>query len=126
MRTAYRTIASFATLALVSIGALAATGGSTDIYAPNGIAASFKGGAESVASRLASDRYDGPTDTWGANGFRASFGAGDSVARSVQACGRGSTDMYGARAFAASFGSPVHVTVGELAQACQGAAPIAR
>ncbi len=126
MRTAYRTIASFATLALVSIGSLAATAGSTDIYAPNGIAASFRGGAESVASRLSSGSYNGSTDTWGANGFRASFGAGDSVARSAQACGSGSTDMYGARAFAASFGSPARSRVGELAQACEGTAPIAR
>ena len=126
MRTAHRTIASFATLALVSIGALAATGGSTDIYAPGAIAASFGGRAESAASRLPGDRYNGPTDTWGANGFRASFGTAASVARSAPACGSGSTDMYGAHAFATSFGSPALLAVGELAQACQAAAPVAR
>ena len=126
MNTAYRTIASFAALALASIAAMAAPAGSTDIYAPNGIASSFRGRAEPVALRLLSGRYNGSTDLWGANGFRASFGGGDSVARPVEACGSGSTDMYGARAFTASFGSAASSAVGELAQACQGPAPMAR
>ena len=126
MRTAHRTIASFATLVLVSIGAVAATGGSTDIYAPDAFAASFGGRAGSVGSRPPGDRYNGPTDTWGAYGFRASFGAAGSAAGSAPTCGSGSTDMYGPHAFAASFGSPALLTVGELAQACEAAAPIAR
>jgi len=129
MRNAHRTTASalraasFAALAaLVSTGVLAAAGGSTDIYAADGIAAAFGTHAERAAAPVLTATYSGSTDAWGVNGFRASFGRSDAPARSASSCLTGSTDIYGVRAFAASFDPAGPVTLAELAQACRSPA----
>jgi hypothetical protein len=69
-----RTGLFFALSATVAASALASTG-STDLYAPNGITASF---ATSSATPVVAYSPNGSTDLYGANGFRASFGPADS------------------------------------------------
>lgn len=131
MRSSYRTTAltvraaSIAVVsALVSLPAAAATAGSTDIYAPNGIAASFGTGADPAASPVLSGTYNGSTDTWGVSGFRTSFGDSDPVARSASARTAGSTDIYAVDGFAASFGSARALRVGDLSRAREVSAPL--
>src|SRR6266404_3717557 len=81
MRTAHRSTvsalrtASFIALsALASIGAAAATQGSTDIYASNEIAGSFGAAATQSASPPGTGNYSGSTEMYGVNGFVAFFG----------------------------------------------------
>jgi hypothetical protein len=125
MRTSHRSTvsalraASFIALsALASIGAAAATRGSTDIYASNEIAASFGAGAKQSASPLGTGNYSGSTDTWGVNSFHASFGPADSIVPATSVCHSGSTEMYGVNGFVAFFGRQTSQTVFDLAQAC--------
>jgi hypothetical protein len=122
--SAVRTASIAAVSALVCLTASAAAAGSTDMYAPNGIAASFGTGAHPAASPVPGGTYSGSTDTWGVNGFRASFGGSNPVAPSVSACATGSTDIYGPDAFAISFGSPVALRAGDLALACGVPVPL--
>ena len=96
----------------------AASEGSTDIYASNGIAASFWAPATQLVSPLAAANYMGSTDTWGVNGFRASFGPGDPVAQPTNVCRTGSTDIYAVNGFLASFGASPIQAGGDLARAC--------
>jgi len=107
--------------ALTVNGALAANGGSTDIYSPEGFVASFGAPARSPVPVLANASYNGSTDAWGANGFRTSFGPGNAVLSAQSACRSASTDIWGANAFQVSFGEPaLHaVTVADLAAACE-------
>src|SRR6267143_1280542 len=79
MRTAHRSTvsalrtASFIALsALASIGAAAATRGSTDMWGVNGFPASF-GPADSIAPAT-SVCHSGSTEMYGVNGFVAFFG----------------------------------------------------
>jgi hypothetical protein len=117
MRSTHRTSAlllrkvSFVALsAMVAGGAVAATG-STDMYAPDGIAASF--GTASAMPVLASD-YNGSTNMYGVKGFRASFGRGGSLAQAVDVSRGGSTDIYAVDDFRASFGAPASPTADPL------------
>lgn len=132
MRSAYQTPfsvlrkASFVAFsALVAVGAMA-TEGSTNIYAPNGVTASFGPSTQLSASPAVAVGINGSTDTWGPYGFRASFGPSASAAHSTSTCHGGSTDMYDAKAFLASFGAAASQAGGELAQACQAPATVVR
>ena len=116
MRIAHRTTASalraasFLVLSTVAAaGAMAATG-STEMYSPNGIAASF--GTRSPTAVRASE-YNGSTDMYGVNGLAVSFGQAGAVAQTGDLRGVGSTDMYGSNGFAASFGEPAGRTAVE-------------
>jgi hypothetical protein len=109
MRIAHRTTASalraasFVVLSTVAAaGAMAATA-STDMYSPDGIAASF--GTPSPTAVRASE-YNGSTDIYGVNGLAVSFGHAGAVAQTGDLRGAGSTDMYGYNGFAVSFGAP--------------------
>jgi hypothetical protein len=131
MRIAHRITASairatsfIAFSAVFSIGAMAASEGSTDIYASNGIAASFGAPTTQSASPLAAANYSGSTDTWGVNGFRASFGPGVPVAQPTNVCRTGSTDIYGVNGFLVSFKASPIQAAGDLARPCQGAATV--
>jgi len=91
--SALRAASFIALSALASIGAAAATRGSTDIYASNEIAASFG------AAQRSRPRRQGPAITAGplirgVNGFPASFGPADSIAPATSVCHSGSTEMY--------------------------------
>jgi hypothetical protein len=133
MRPTHRTIASaartssfLAIFGLISFGVAQATGGSTDIYAPNGIISSLGTAAEQATALVITGSYGGSTDTWGPDGFRTSFGRGNLVSQSNNACGNGSTDIYASHGFLVSFGSPTSKSSVNLAQACGGAATFSR
>jgi len=122
MRTFHRAAASavratsFVVLsALIATGAVAARGGSTDVYA-NDFATSF--GISGEPSASFPHGYNGSTDTWGVTGFRESFGPIDRNARPTNLCGIGSTDSWGVNGFRASFGAPPSQASNALAQAC--------
>jgi hypothetical protein len=133
MRPTHRTIASaartssfLAIFGLIFSGVAQAAGGSTDVYAPNGITTSFGAAAKQATAPVITGSYSASTDTWGPDGFRASFGRGNSLSPSSNVCGSGSTDIYGSGGFLASFGSPRSKSSVNLAQACEGAATFSR
>lgn len=102
-----RTFHRIAALSLVSLSALAtfdaiAATGSTDIYAPYGVAISF--GKSSGTAQAG--RYNGSTDIYGVKGIAASFGQSGPLAPRESATRPGSTDIYGVDGFSASFGAP--------------------
>src|SRR5260370_27368861 len=126
MRTAHRSTvsalrtASFIALsALASIGAAAATRGSTDIYASNEIAASFGAAATQSALPPGTGNYSGSTDTWVVTGFTASFGPADSIVPPTSVCHSGSAEMYGVDGFGAFFVQPTSQTAIDLMPACR-------
>ena len=124
--SALRAASFIALSALASIGAAAATRGSTDIYASNEIAGSFGAAATQSASPPGTGNYSGSTDTWGVNGFPASFGPADSIAPATSVCHSGSTEMYGVNGFVAFFGQPTSQTAVDLAQTCRVAVTVLR
>ena len=132
MRNAYPTTAAAIGAAslvvlssLVSIGAGAATGGSTDMYARDGFATAF-GVVANEPTQLVKSNYSGSTDTWDANSFRASFGPGGSFVQSTNACRGASTDVWDVNGILASFGPLASRGAADLLQACQGAGPVLR
>jgi len=109
MRTVHHTTASklravsFLALSTLAAASAIANTGSTDIYAPNGVTASF--GSVS-GQKIGEGNYNGSTGIYDPNGFLASFGPAGKIAPAGNVVRTGSTDIFGANGFDVSFGRP--------------------
>ncbi len=107
MRTVHHTTASkLRAVSFLALSTLAATTaianpGSTDIYAPNGVTASF---GSVPGQKVQEGNYNGSTGIYDPNGFLASFGPTGKIAPAGNVVLTGSTDIYGANGFDVSLG----------------------